>query len=277
MVPRMARTRKPNHLQRRAQKHERQRQLIARAPRHPTNVEVRMRLLAAQLMASINAALKTKYLHKSARVDAPRPRTVARQQLRKTVTPLARDLAKSTHEQVASSLGVEAADLPIDLSEQAYGFVDTMVEILEGYPIEATKRVAEAFAEWESVAEEDRNVEALSTLLDGALDGAEGVLQQSLRLLFGDAFATMNQTAQRQSGVEGYYWQAMKDARTRPEHRDCDNTGSEKPYRWDAEPPLTASMSSKGEPCYPGDDYNCRCIAIPAELPSAADEAVSED
>lgn len=236
-----------------------------------------MRLLAAQLIAPIRTHLFAQYMQRGLpRTDAPTPYTVARQQLRKSVTPLAKDLAASTHEQVANSLGVSTGELAIDLDEQAYGFVDGMVSILEGYPIEATHRVRQAFEEWESVAEEDRTTESLSTLLDVALDGAEGKLQQSLRLLFGDTFAQMNRAAQVQAGVSGYFWKTQGDARVRPAHRRMENVGDDKPYSWD-DPPLSGAESSSGEACHPGEDYNCRCIAIPAEGgPAAAEEDASE-
>jgi SPP1 gp7 family putative phage head morphogenesis protein len=264
--------RKPNILERRAQARQRAAQRIARAPRHPPGIEQRLILLAAQLVGPINDRLRAHYMHKGRREDAPRPRTIARRELRKTITPLAQDLAKNTHAQVAQSLGASVADLPVDLSEQTYGFVDGVVSILEDYPIEATKRVAQAFTEWESVAEEDRTADALSTLLDDALDGELGSLQNSLRMLFGDTFAQMNKAVQVQSGVSGYYWKAHHDNRVRPEHEAMDNTDGDKPYSWD-DPPLGPEESSNGEACHPGDDYNCRCVAIPAEASPAEDDA----
>lgn len=269
--------RKPTVLERRAHARHRRAQRIARAPRHPPGIEQRLLLLAAQLLGPLNDRLRAHYMHKGTRADAPRPRTLARKELRRTVQPIANDLAKSTHEQVASSLGVSTADLPVDLSEQAYGFVDGIVSILEDYPINATQRVAQAFEEWSSVAEEDRTVESLGTLLDASLDGELGKLQNSLRMLFGDTFAQMNKAVQVQSGVRGYYWLSLKDAHTRDAHAAADNTGTGEPYSWDDDPPLTADKSSNGEDCYPGEDYNCRCIAVPAEIgASPAEEGDSE-
>jgi len=236
-------------------------ELRRRAPKHPVGIEARLRLIVAAVARAHNPHLKVAWLHRNARTDAPRARTVARKELRSTVTPLAHDMAKNVHAQVAESLGVQARDLEVDLSEQTYGFVDGLVSILEDYPVEATKHVSQAFAEWESVAEEDRTREALSALLDGALDGAESQLQTSVRLLFGNTFADMNQATQKQAGVTGYHWLSRRDGSVRPEHAELDDP--DEIYEWD-DPPLKADKSSNGEDDHPGDDYNCRCIAVPA-------------
>jgi hypothetical protein len=231
-----------------------------------------MRLTAIRFAAGVNAQLRVRYLSK-ARQDAPRPRTVARKQLRRTVQPIADDLARQTHAQVAQSLGVATREIPFELDEQAYGFVDGMVSLLEEYPIEATRRAAQAFDEWATIEEEDRTVEALGTMLDVAFDGAESGLQNSLRLLFGDTFAQMNKAAQLSAGVEGYYWLSRRDPRVRPEHEEVDNADTDgPPYSWD-EPPLSAAKSSNEEDCHPGEDYGCRCLAVPA---APVDSNVSE-
>lgn len=242
-------------------------------------------MLAAQVAREHNMALRAEYLHRarlrrrdatdSERADAPKPRTIARQQLRRSVTPIAKDMAVQTHAQVTRALGVAAADAPVDLGELTYGFVDSMVSLLEGYPLDATTRVASAFEEWSSLAAEDRDVDALSTMLDLAFDGAEGTLQNSLRMLYGETFADMNKAVQTElNGDNGYFWACTHDAVLRPEHAACENVGEDEPYYFSDEPPLSAEDSSSGEACYPGEDYNCRCIAVPA-LPNDSDQ-VSE-
>lgn len=233
-------------------------------------------MIALQISREINAGLRATHLHRaslrrrsdgdSERFDAPKPRTVARQALRRTVMPIAQDVATQTHAQVTRALGVAPAEAPVDLSEQTYGFVDSMVAILEDYPIEATKRTAQAFEEWSSLAEEDRDLDGLVTLLDDAFEGAEGGLLNSLRLLYGQTFADMNKAVQVELGVDGYFWETKHDDRVRPAHAAVENIDSDTPYSWD-DPPLKASESSNEEDCHPGDDYNCRCIAVPA-LPS---------
>ena len=249
-------------------------ELHARAPRLPAGVEARLRILAARLIAPITERLRAHYLQKATRHDAPRPRTVARRELKKTVAPIAHDLARQTHASVCASLGIEAADLPFELSEQAYMFTDAVASILEEYPVEAAKRVAQAFTEWESSGE--GTYEGLSSILSDVLDGAEGGIQNSLRLLFGSTFADMNKSVQIQAGVNGYYWHATHDARVRPAHAAMDNTGEGDPYSWD-DPPLKADQSSNEEDCHPGDDYNCRCAAIPAMGASPEETDASED
>lgn len=232
-----------------------------------------MRMLAMQWAGSVRQSLKATFLHRARlrrdapssamRHDAPRPRTVARRELRKTVTPIAKDLAQQTHAQVMQAIGVSPTEIEINLDEHAYGFVDSMVSILEDYPIEATQKVASAFEEWSSVAEEDRNADALATLIDSALDGEEGKLLNSLRMLYGSTFADMNKAVQVEAGVPGYFWLCTHDAALRTSHAACENVDDSTPYDND-ETPLSAAASSNGEACAPGDDYNCRCIRVPA-------------
>lgn len=268
--------RKPTLLERLARRRIKRRGLIARAPKHPARIEARLQLIMLRIAIAISARIREGVEHRRThRHDAPKPRTLARKELRKTLQPIANDMAKDVHQQVAASLGVKPADLDIDLGEQAYGMVDSLVSMLEEYPIEATHRVNQAFAEWESAAEEDRTTEALSALLDDAFAGAEGKLRNSVRLLFGDTFGTMNQAAQVQAGVKGYHWLSMRDDAVRPAHAALDDP--DEVYSWD-DPPLSAAKSSNGEDCHPGDDYSCRCIAVPVmeDEASGAEEGDSE-
>lgn len=248
-----------------------------RTPRHPSGPEMRARLVATQYVRQINhgiiARLLTRIHHDVVRHDAPTERTRARRELRRALNPIASDMATDTTTQVREALGLSAADVEVDLSEQTYGFVDSMVSILEEYPLDATRRVQSAFEAWSSVAPEERDVGSLATLLETELDGAEGKLQNSVRFLYGDTFAQMNKTAQVQSGVVGYYWITMGDHSVREAHRAMENAEGDTPYSWD-DPPLKAAQSSCEQDCHPGEDYNCRCSASPAVESNGGDDEV---
>lgn len=59
----------------------------------------------------------------------------------------------------------------------------------------------------------------------------------------------------RAAGVTECEWQSRDDRRVRPAHHALDGTR----FTYDGPAPLTADKSSNGEPCFPGQDYNCRC------------------
>lgn len=71
----------------------------------------------------------------------------------------------------------------------------------------------------------------------------------------------LNQKRQVSSGFEYFKWDDSDDSRVRPRHETIANkitAYGPGVYRWD-NPPL----SDSGQPITPGEDYNCRCVAIP--------------
>lgn len=68
--------------------------------------------------------------------------------------------------------------------------------------------------------------------------------------------AKLSQFQQQDAGCDEYIWSSSGDARVRDRHRDLHG----KKFRWD-EPPVVDEKT--GRRCHPGEDYNCRCIAIP--------------
>jgi SPP1 gp7 family putative phage head morphogenesis protein len=59
-----------------------------------------------------------------------------------------------------------------------------------------------------------------------------------------------NCVRQTEAGIDSYYWQTAGDERVRDTHAENDG----KIFRWDDPPEETGN---------PGDDINCRCVAIP--------------
>lgn len=60
---------------------------------------------------------------------------------------------------------------------------------------------------------------------------------------------------QTQAGITHYTWSTSGDERVREEHEDLDGTIQ----AWD-DPPVT---NADGDTNHPGEDYQCRCVAIP--------------
>ena len=68
--------------------------------------------------------------------------------------------------------------------------------------------------------------------------------------------AKLTQYQQTDAGCEEYIWSSSGDARVRDRHRELDG----KTFRWD-KPPIVDERT--GRRAHPGEDYQCRCVAIP--------------
>lgn len=67
--------------------------------------------------------------------------------------------------------------------------------------------------------------------------------------------SNITQHQHRDAGVSKYRWSTSMDSRVREGHKSLNG----KEFSWD-EPPI---VDKKGRRCHPGEDYECRCVAIP--------------
>lgn len=85
-----------------------------------------------------------------------------------------------------------------------------------------------------------------------------GIDKRHARLIARDQTAKLNaeitQSQQRDAGVDKYKWSTVGDGRVRDSHDALDG----EIFSWD-DPPET----DDGRRCHPGEDYQCRCCAIP--------------
>lgn len=72
----------------------------------------------------------------------------------------------------------------------------------------------------------------------------------------------LNRVRQVNAGVEKYTWSTSHDERVRESHAELDG----EVFSWDAPP----------EPGHPGEDFQCRCVAIPV-LPGEEDDQEDND
>ena len=75
--------------------------------------------------------------------------------------------------------------------------------------------------------------------------------------------AQINKKTQEDAGVRRYMWYTRRDARVRPCHKALDGQTC-----WWNDPPQMWTGSNyariyTGRRCHPGEDYNCRCSAVP--------------
>ena len=87
---------------------------------------------------------------------------------------------------------------------------------------------------------------------DKGLAYAEFVARDQVAKTYG----AINKERQEAVGFDKYIWEATNDSRTRATHRALDGGV----YRWD-NPPL--EQENTGKKLHPGEDFQCRCIAVP--------------
>ena len=63
---------------------------------------------------------------------------------------------------------------------------------------------------------------------------------------------------QTDAGVEEYIWSDSGDGRVRESHHALNG----KRFRWD-DPPVVTPPGKPVRRCHPGQDYQCRCVALP--------------
>ncbi len=94
------------------------------------------------------------------------------------------------------------------------------------------------------------------------------VTKQRARILARDQMSTLNaqitKAQQQDAGVEYYIWSTSKDQRV----RECHGALEGKMFSWDNPPEMWYKTKSKGvvmtgKRCHPGEDYCCRCCALP--------------
>lgn len=94
------------------------------------------------------------------------------------------------------------------------------------------------------------------------------VTKSKARALARDQVSTLNsqitQLQQKDAGCTRYRWSDSRDSRV----RDCHRSLNGKIFEWDNPPEMWYSTKSRGivttgRRCNPGEDYACRCVAIP--------------
>lgn len=130
----------------------------------------------------------------------------------------------------------------------------------------------------------DSNVSLIKTIPADSLTGMQGIIQNGFvegkpitriveeiqaqygvdrrhaRLIARDQMAKLNsnitQQQHRDAGCSRYRWRTTGDGKVRDGHKVLDK----KEFSWDT-PPVVDKRT--GRRCHPGQDYQCRCIAIP--------------
>jgi SPP1 gp7 family putative phage head morphogenesis protein len=100
-----------------------------------------------------------------------------------------------------------------------------------------------------------------------------GIERRRAELIAVDQTAKLNsqitQYQQREAGVEEYIWSTCRDKSVRQRHRELHG----KKFRWD-EPPVVDVKNNRR--CHPGEDYRCRCVAIPVFNTGSLDVTIQD-
>lgn len=111
-----------------------------------------------------------------------------------------------------------------------------------------------------------------TTSIVRSIQKAYSLDRRRAQLLARDQIAKLNgqitQKQQEDAGVEEYIWSDSGDSRVRPGHKRLNG----KRFRWD-DPPVVDEKTGRRR--HPGEDYACRCVALPVfnrrtvDLPAA--------
>lgn len=154
------------------------------------------------------------------------------------------------------------ATLGIDLMDDYYTgelfrelmekWIDDNVNLVKTLPQESLGKMREIVMEGYRTGE-------TTTIIVRKLQRAYSIDRRHAQLLARDQIAKLNsniaQRQQRDAGVEEYIWSTSEDARVRESHRRLNG----KRIRWD-DPPVVDERT--GRRCHPGEDYECRCVAL---------------
>ncbi len=225
------------------------------APVIPAAPEAQLRAIVTTVLVQYQARLKRKVLSRVKRLGfADGLLAYGESLIRKVggaIGAAAAALARSALTQVKKSTG----KTPEATLEEHAGEMRAAIEAMLLDRMERSNKRAIDIIDKHGIEDEP---DELIERLDDGLDGIIGGGLSSTALIYGVAWAAMNEEAQTSAGVERYVWVAQRDQFTRPAHAELDDTVA----RWD-KPPLTADKSSNGEPCHAGEDYGCRCRAAP--------------
>lgn len=218
-----------------------------------------------------------------ARFDAPSD-DVIRRVIRDVEIAIGRQVPMAEIERLARDIGLQVSDhnrraisrqfrqvLGIDfltsephLADQLDLFRSTVTALITRVTDEEKRKVEDVL---HRAARTGSRVEEIRDRVRETL----GVSQSRASLIARDQVLKLNgeltQLRHREAGVEEYAWSCSEDQRVRgrPDglwpkgnHWQLDTTRSGKTYRWD-KPPLVAP----GRTAHPGEDFQCRCVAIP--------------
>jgi len=160
---------------------------------------------------------------------------------------------KATVKTVVPDIAVQV-EISDEMAEQIkQEYMDNMDIYIQDWREEAVKRLRKQI---EYGAQEGFRAEKMVDVLKaeyGITQGKAKFLARQETSLFVSKF---RQARYQEAGIDEYRWSTSGDERVRKDHRDLNN----KAFRWDAPPIVDRATGRRG---HPGEDFGCRCVAIP--------------
>lgn len=187
-----------------------------------------------QIMSQINAYVIN---------NTPNPKTLAIG-IGSSVVNFATDNFKK---QVKDSLGIDAYLSTNGVQDQLDLWVSTNVSLINSIPNQALNQI-------EMVVKYDFATGVrVEDIADDIMERVD-VSESRANLIARDQVSKLNgqidQLNQQNAGVEEYIWSTSNDERVRESHAEKEG----ETFRWDSPPADTGA---------PGQDYQCRCVALP--------------
>jgi SPP1 gp7 family putative phage head morphogenesis protein len=167
--------------------------------------------------------------------------TAAQRNLQSTDEQLAESIRRAVGVNISSILSADGVREAI--SEAVAANVDLIASIPEQYFAKLRETLSK---NWEAGSRWEDLVDTIKHVGDVTASRAKLIARDQTSKMNG----AFNQARQTSVGIERYQWQTAGDERVRPTHADNDG----KVFSWDDPPADTGN---------PGDDINCRCVAIP--------------
>lgn len=171
---------------------------------------------------------------------------------------------------VESTLGIQLADdyytgeLFRKLMKE---WIDNNVDLIKTIPNDSLSQMREL------VLEGYRNGKPTTKIVK-EIQEVYGMTRRHAQLIARDQIAKLNgqiaKLQQEDAGVSEYIWSTSGDSRVRQGHKALDG----KRFKW-SDPPIVDAKT--GRRCHPGEDYQCRCVALAVFDYETIDLPISEN
>lgn len=179
-----------------------------------------------------------------------------RERIEKIATMTRKATIREWKKIVHDTLGVDLLDdyyMGEFYREALNRWIDDNVDLIKSIPKETLREMSEI------VSDGFFNGKSTTSIMK-TIQRRYGVNKRRARLIARDQVAKLNgsisQQQQVDAGCEEYIWSTSGDSRVREGHKRL----NKKRCRWD-DPPIVDAKT--GRRCHPGEDYQCRCVALP--------------
>lgn len=161
-------------------------------------------------------------------------------------------ISRFNADDIARILRINIATEPLAVRDALMRWRDSNVRLIKSIP---EQLLTEVYAVVTNAAREGLRVEQVADQILKRFDVSESRARLIGRDQILKANADLTRVRHIEAGVTSYVWSTSRDERVRPMHEDLDGTVQ----RWD-DPPVT---NERGDTNAPGEDYQCRCVAVP--------------